>query len=275
MKSTPNPPECTQSQRREKAASDALRALIRDTLLDKFPSLADSPLEIPLQLSLRVTCSDPGTLEFEPGLREQLLTQTEVFLQPRETFQFGTVYDFQSHTNCRPPDALAVFAGYDALGHPQWSAVSGILSPELPLRIMSGKELKKEQLQACGKNDKAFDILGQVVRGPLPTPKAYQKLTGNPEWALTCQIVECRDSRGHFALRVNLLAAGLLPEELNSLLQETAFHNLGRALSELEEAVYQLEQRSLQAWKHQNHPERAKLLERVPKLLGSFAARLS
>ncbi|MGA0334185.1 MAG: hypothetical protein ACO3N7_06970 [Kiritimatiellia bacterium] len=265
--STPEPPELSRSQRREKAAADALRALIRDTLLEKFPLLSETPTEVPLQLSLKVNCSDPGHLTFDPDLRSQLLEQATIHLQPRQKFQPGTVYDFHAGKNFFPPHPLQVFTGYDPFGHPKWAPVSEVLSGDERFRLFRGKELKQEQLPDWGKNDRTFNILGQVVTGPWEIPRAYGKLCGHPEIALSCQIVESRDVRAHFSLRLNLLAAGLVPDELESLLQEPALGNLGSALRDLEREVEGLEVSAQKAWHHQKNRELDAILQKIPALL--------
>lgn len=267
-----NPHQPTRAERREKAAADALRSLIRDILLDKFPLLEAEEMDLPLNLSL---CLRGNELSFEPDLRRQVLEQAEAFLKPRETFLPGAVYDFHEQRPQRPPDALAVFAGYDPVGHPKWSPVSAVFSESANRKIFSGKELKTEQLREYGKDDKRYNILGQVILGPLPVPKAYQQLTGCAEWALTLHIVETRDIKNHFALQLNLLAGNLLPEELDAMIQELPLRDLNRAVLQLQEQVLNLENRAREAWIHQDTRTFNHALQIVPRLLGEFSAQLA
>jgi hypothetical protein len=273
--SNSNPQQSTRSQRREQAAADALRSLIRDTLLDKFPVLAEEHIEIPLHLSLKLTGE---ALKFTPDLRSQILEQAEAFLAPCESFHPGSVFDFHARTaeapGCRPPGALDVFAGYDPLGHPKWSRLSAMLPEGLPLKIFSGKELKTEQLLAHGKNDKNYNLLGQLILGPLPVPRVYQNFTESPECALTLQIVEVRDAQAHFSLRVNLLCGKLLAEELEAMIQENPLREVNRALLQLREEVGRLEAQALEAWCHQDSKALSLILKAVPKIFARFSAQM-
>ncbi|MDF3129802.1 hypothetical protein P0Y35_11395 [Kiritimatiellaeota bacterium B1221] len=262
--SNPNAPENTRSQRREQAAADALRSFIRDTLQEKFPLLDTEEIDLPLNLSLHISCAESGELQFEPDLRSQVIAQAEAHLNPLGIFQDGTVYDFYDKQPKRPPSALSAFAGYDAFGHPKWTPVS-------ELKIFRGKELKTEQLSAYGKNDKAFNILGQVTLGPLPVPKAYQPLTGTDSFALTIQIVETRNTRAHFSLELNLLVGGLLPDERDEMLQELPLRQIHQALRALEQEVDLLRHHAEKAWTDQDNKRFNHELQKVPKLLADFA----
>lgn len=267
--------EPSRTQRRTKAAEDALRSLIRDTLLDKFPALKDSVDELPLTLALKVNCSESGELTFDPELREQVIAQAYSLLQNGDAFQYGRVYDFheQSHQTpeCIPPNATAVFSGYDPFGHPQWSQIDMLLAKKTSAKIFSGKDLKTEQLQAYGKNDKAFNILGQLILGPLRVPKAYQTLTESTEWALTLQVVETRDAQNHFGLQLNLLAGRLLPDELLSMLEDKGCRALADALATLYESVTRMEQKACEAWSNHDHKRLENILKKVPQILGQFS----
>lgn len=272
--SNSNPSESTRSQRREHAAADALRSLIRDTLLENFPLLQTEEIELPLNLSLKISGNDLDELTFDPPLIQQIREQAENHLLPREVFQAGSVYDFQTRQSCRPPDALAVFRGYDPMGHPQWSLVTDLLPDGLTLKVFSGKDLKRAQLAAYGKDDKSYNLLGQLITGPLPVPQAYQHLTNSPTFALSAQIVETRDSRAHFALKLNLLAGGLLPDELAEMLQEAPLNPVGLALQRLDLQVQQLEALALDAWKNQDTRAFNRDLKSVPTLLAACAQDL-
>lgn len=273
--SNPNPNESTRSQRREQAAADALRSLIHDTLREKFPQLADLHPDLSLNLSLNIHGNDPGRLTFDPPLRQQVLDQAAACLAPLESFQLGSVYDFQTRHHCRPPDALSAFAGYDPLGHPKWSPVSDLIPEGQQLKIFSGKQLKAEQLRTQGKNDKTFNLLGQLILGPLPVPGPYQKLTASETFALSIQIVETRNARHHFALQLNLLTGTLLPEELDEMLQELPLRHLNQAVMALKHQLEALEHRALAAWEHQDSQTFNSELKKVPRLLTQLGYQLS
>ncbi len=269
--SNPNPPENTRSQRREKAAADALRSFVRDTLLEKFPLLEPEELNLPLTLSLQINCAEAGELRFEPDLRSQVIEQAEAYLNPLEIFHDGCVYDFHDKKSKRPPSSLSVFSGYDAFGHPKWAPVQELLTENTSLNIFPGKDLKTEQLAAYGKNDKAYNILAQLILGPQPVPKAYQQLCGSDRFALTLQIVETRNARAHFSLEPNLLIGGLLPDERDEMLQELPLRPLHEAVMHLKNGLIQLEQKALSAWHHQDTKALNTALQNVPRLLSEFS----
>ncbi|WFB36584.1 hypothetical protein P3T73_02265 [Kiritimatiellota bacterium B12222] len=264
----------TRSERREQAAADALRALIRDTLQHKFPAYADQAIDLPLTLSLTVNGNDSGDLQFDPCLRDQICDQAAAFLQPFERFQAGRVYDFHEQRHQPPPSALSVFSGYGPMGHPQWAPIQELVAAHENLKILSGKNLKREQLEAYGKKDSSYNLLAQVVLGPLPVPSAFQEFTGSPQWALSCQIIETRNPQGQLALHLNRLVGGLLPDELDAMLQEATLRPLGNALTKLEHAIAELEDQALLAWSHQDKADLSQILKQVPILLGEFSSAL-
>lgn len=284
MKPSDNPNPPTRYQRREQAAADALRGLVRDLLTDRFPDAAGLEEDLLLSLNMRVNLQAHGNLQFQPDLRSQLIEQMEDLLQPTEAFRLGTVYDFheKSHDTpaCRPPDAESIFAGYDPFGTPTWTPFSTVASlpgeqeETLQVVVQSGKELKFGQLADYGKSSHAYSILGQLCAGYLPLPGAYQKIANAPHLALSLQVVECRNSRGGFELNLNILCGGLLIEELETLLEESCLRDFASELRKAGEHLFRLSEKAEQAWRHQDTQTLNSLLKRVPSFLGRLAKNL-
>lgn len=284
MKPPDNPNTLTRYERRERAAADVLRGLVRDFLVDHFPGAANLEEDLLLNLVLRVNPREDGQLRFDPDLRSQLILQMENLLKPAEAFQPGAVFDFYEDSsdtvNSRPPDAVSVFAGYDPFGHPVWTPFETIApgnakeSESVRVLIQTGKELKSRQLAEYGKSSHDYSILGQLCLGYLPLPAAYQPIANSPRLALTLQVVECRNSRGGFELNLNILCGGLLTEEFETLLQEPGFHTFASELRNAEKMLFRLSEKAKQAWKHQDTHTLNQQLKRVPSFLGRTANQL-
>lgn len=284
MKPSDNPNPPTRYQRREQAATEALRGLVRDLLTDKFPDLAGMEEDFLLSLDIRVNLQADGKLAFEPDLRSQLIAQMEELLEPVEAFRMGAVYDFheKSHDTiaCRPPDAISVFAGYDPFGHPTWTCFDSVSTTakkkdgSVHVIIQSGKELKTGQLAEFGKSSHAYSVLGQLCLGYLPLPRAYQKIANAPHLALTLQVVECRNSRGEFELKLNILCGGLLSDEFETLLEDTILRPFAAELRNAEQTLSRISEKSEQAWRDQDTHTLSSLLRKIPAFLGRTANQL-
>ncbi|MCC5848018.1 MAG: hypothetical protein JJU29_07980 [Verrucomicrobia bacterium] len=275
-------------ERKEQASADALRGLIRDYLMEKYPSLMEKGEEIQILLQVSLTPGEPGELCFSPDLRRQLSDQLAEAAAPEAEFRDGAVFDFQAGSNespdCRPPDATQVFAGYDSMGRPQWQAYFQLLldarDPDVDrlhaknarpvVRIQRGKDLKAAQLGSYGRASRAYSLLGQLTTGYYRLPSAFVRVAGDDRLALTFQIVETRTGKNTFALRLNTLAGGLLDLEINDLFQEPAFRDVARAR---EGMVKELERLEAQAGKaHAAHDTEGfqKAMRRIPRLLGQM-----
>ncbi|MEX2606892.1 MAG: hypothetical protein WD708_06060 [Kiritimatiellia bacterium] len=284
MKPFDNSNPRTRYQRREQAAADALRGLVRDLLTDQFPGAADMEEEFILRLYMRVRLNAEGQLRFEPDLRSQLIGQMEEMLETTEAFRMGTVYDFHENSYdaiaSRPPDAESVFAGYDPFGHPTWVSFDTVSSgikkenESVHVIIQSGKELKSRQLAEYGKSSHAYSLLGQLCVGYLPLPAAYQKIANAPRLAVTLQVVESRNSRGGFELHLNILCGGLLIEEFETLLEEPGLHSFACKLREAEQNLSRLSKKAQQAWRHQDTQTLNSILKQIPSFLGRTTNQL-
>ena len=279
-------------ERKEQASADALRGLIRDYLMEKYPSLMEKGEEIPLLLQVKLTPGEPGELCFSPDLRRQLSDQLAEAAAPEAEFREGAVFDFQAESNespdCRPPDPTRVFAGYDSMGRPQWQAYFQLLldarDPDVDrlhaknarpvVRIQRGKDLKAAQLGSYGRASRAYALLGQLTAGYYRLPPAFVRVAGDDRLALTFQIVETRTGKNTFALRLNTLAGGLLDLEINDLLQEPAFRDVARAR---EGMIKELDRLQAQAGKaHAAHDTEGfqKAMRRIPRLLSQMREAL-
>ncbi len=279
-------PTRSRFERREQAAADALRGLIRDSLAVAFPQVMEQGERFQLSLNFELVAGEPGELRFTPGLRSQIEEQFAQHFSPRNAFVEGAVYDFSAASaeapGCRPPEADSVFAGFDNLGRPKWSSISqrfldlqdervGLLSRDKPTAPLvhqeRGKDLRSEQLSSAGKANKSFSLLGQLIAGTWKLPDAFAKVAGEAKLALTIQIVETLDAQGRFALRLNVLAGGLQAQEFSDLLQEPAFRDLSRALDRARNALATLEEKARAAQAQREAQHFQKEMKRVPRIL--------
>ena len=286
---TPAAPTRSRYERREQASADALRGLIRDFLLEKYPAIMEAGEPLLLSIDLLLEPGEPGALRFEPDLRRQVSEQVQVILAPRDAYEEGAVYDFQQNSprvpGCRPPEPDAVFAGYDNLGRAKWHSFTQCLLDARDPRVdqvagkagrpvsllQKGKDLRSEQLSSHGRANKAYSLLGQLSCGTYTLPPAYAKTAGSDKLALTFQVVETRDTCGEFALRLNTLAGGLLSTELNDLLQESSFRSLAAARDHARSKTADTERRAREALAQRDSDGFQRVMRRVPAILQDLA----
>ncbi len=221
----PEPPRLGRRARREKAAADAMRSLIRDLILDEFGHVRDEAPPLELTLKLRADPADNWALAFSPDIREQVLDQSAEYLSEREAFHAGRIYCYRCGTSfcphAMPPGPLTVFRGYDATGIPTWHEFTQSLldasdprvdqlfetPPKLVARWETGKQLKEQQLNSYGRQSRTYAVLGQVVAGYFRLRPEQRKRSPHVDrLAVTWQVVESRDARGQFLLRLNPVA---------------------------------------------------------------------
>ena len=278
----PAKPARSRTERREQAAADALRGLIRDYLLEKCPDALEQPEPMTFTLKVELIPGEPGEMSFTPHLRKQLGRQVQTRSPEPLLFEEGAMYDFQEEkTDCRPSDPAEVFAGYDSMGRPQWTSYTQVLldarDPEVdqlhqsrgrPLvRHQRGKDLKAEQLGSFGKTSRTYSLLGQVTAGFYRLPPAFAKIAGGEKLAFTFQVVETRDVHGKLRLRLNTLAGGLLPVELNDLLQDRDFRNVAAARDEAVRALERVEEKALAASAMRDSAGFQSAMRRIPGVL--------
>jgi len=269
--STFDPSSPTRKQRREQAVANALRGLLRDHAGEIFPEL--EKLEDTLPLTISLNWNADGSVEFVPDLHSQLTAQLQDLLRKAWPFRSGHVYDIQASVpespRSRPPSAEHVFAGYDPLGVPLWSKPAYPEPGDLYADFTPGKLLHG------AKKLPGYALLSQLTLGPFDLPPAFQSITGTPQLSLTLQVVEHRDSGAQYALDLNLLTGGLLPDELEALFQEPAFHPLVSGLRKTEAEVFRLSEKAEDAWRDQNSGRMQEELKRVPGIVRGLAERLN
>jgi hypothetical protein len=296
--SNPTPPpagksKLTRYERREVAAADALRTLIRDLYLDQFRKPADQAQEFSLKLNIKVDPADNWKLVFDPKLPEQVRRTVGDVEAEWGMFQAGRIFDFHAGSarsdKSVPPSATMVFSGYDSFGAPQWCEFSQLLidtkdprvdqlyEPRAPALsvVLYGKQLKGEQLSSYGKASKTYSILGQVAFGFIMVPVARQRMKAHGEkLALTFQFVETRDEQGQFDLRVNTVAGIYTLEEIEELLLVERNSWIYRAR---EVAIRELEKvrgRALRAKEAGNQDAYNEAMRAMSGLLRSFSSSL-
>lgn len=214
---------------------EALRLLAEEvrTRLDRHPwghllaGRGDAlPLTLELPSSLRESLG-PGALatlaeEAEAALDEaihRLLTHRAV-LRP------GTVFCLRCRSaeceHARPDDPRQVFAGFGRTGLPVFRDLGQLLlehgdeavdrlyrqPPELVARVMRGRQLTSELLDAYRDPESGYRIHGQVIAGWYAVPDP----TGRPQAvAVTLQVVSTRP-RGTRGRRYALNVLGLGPD---------------------------------------------------------------
>lgn len=209
-------------QRRERAAADALRTFLRDLHEARFGAVAPHTPSVDLQFRLRLQPGEDWALVFDPPLGEQAEAQLARAHARLGVYSEGRVFCFRcDSTACAhaaPPDSLAVFAGYDPVGLPEWKELTQVLleskdervgllhAPRAPLvaRVQLGRELRERQLGLFGRSSQSYSILGQVVAGYLGVPAASSP-EGSARMAFTFQVVEGRSPDGAPSLRLNTL----------------------------------------------------------------------
>lgn len=228
--------------RRMRAAADALRALIRDLHNTEHGVAAPTAPPLDLTIIARVYPADDWQIEFEPALDEQLRDQLAASHGRVGVYREGAVYCYRCEsttcTHAEPPTPRSVFAGYDAVGLPEWRELAQWLlarndprtadlfaPPGRPLAATAGgQELRRRQLPEFGRSSRAYAILGQVVAG-------YFHCFGDEDpadrFALTFQVVDTPGPAGRRELRLNIL--GRLPK--NTPLEEWLAHDRGAAVA--------------------------------------------
>lgn len=279
-------PARSRTERREQAAADALRGLIRDYLLEKCPDVLEQsePMVFTLKVELvpGEPAGEPGELSFKPHLRKQLGRQVQTHSPEPLLFEEGAMYDFQEEkTDSRPSDPSEVFSGYDSMGRPQWTTYTQFLLDARdsdvdqlhqprgrPLvRHQRGKDLKSGQLGSFGKASRAYSLLGQVTAGYYRLPPAFAKTAGGEKVAFSFQVVETRDAHGKLRLRLNTLAGGLLPVEVKDLLQDRDFRTVASVREEAVQALARVEEKALAASAMRDSEGFQAAMRRIPGVL--------
>ncbi len=247
-------------QRRAQAATDALRALVRDHALRRLGSRepADgSALDVTLRFGVRP--ADGWSLTFDPPLAEQVEEQLDNSLDSGDRFQRGRIHCFRCATSdcphASPPNPLSVFRGYSSTGVPEWCEMAQVLieaqdervdllfasPPSVLARVQMGRELRSRQLAPFGRASRSYALLGQVVAGYLTAPVGAGPHRRADRLALTIQVVETRDQRGKPRLTLNPVTVMSPPEweewlvssDVTAAALAAAISQAGRELDEI------------------------------------------
>jgi hypothetical protein len=282
-----DPPKLSPWERRERAAGDALRTLIRDLLEYEFGAQAGRHDPFAVGLNVRLDPGQAWALRFHPPLREQLLEQTSELFAARDVYQPGRVYCFRCDSaaceHAAPDSSLQIFGGYSSTGTPLWTDFSQLLVQlrdarvdalfQTPARfltvVQSGHDVKGEQLSSFGRASKSYAILGQVAAG-------YFNLSGSAghRQAATFQAVETRSRQGEAEVHLNTLLCipgGATPEEIFA---DEGLDWIRRARDQAVAELRRLAVKVTVARAGKDNPALRREMGRVPEILRRLAASL-
>ncbi len=286
-------PKVSRSERREKAAKDALRTFLRDLHLDRFGAVQTKADKIDLTLHLKADPANDWGLEFKPSLGEQLLSQVEDAQAGWNVFKQGRTYCFRCESpdceHAAPPDPLKVFKGYEPNGLPIWCDLTQALieakdervdrlfgnPPGVVSVVQYGHDLKARQLSSFGRSSKTYSILGQVITGYFPLPaKEGGGLDKTSRLAISFQAVEARGDHGTVKIKLNALAR--LPDglDLSDLLASGWQPGLFRARQTAMRAMENLEQQAAGARTRGDTEEISQAMRQVPVILRRLSESL-
>lgn len=287
----PTPPEneapkaLSRFERRERAAADALRTLLRDVYLytgGNTPAEQLKPFD--LELRLRAEPGNAWALAFDPSLAEQMRDRLADAQALCDVAREGHVFCFRcERADCEhaaPPSTVSVFRGYEANGLPMWSdwpqalidfrdeRVDALYAPRPAVlaRMLYGRDIRDRQLPSFGRSSKTYAVLGQVMAGYFAA--------GDEHVAVTLQAVETRNARGRPQLMLNTIARlpnGLTIEEWLADEQQGA---LARARAVANRALSQLSGDLAEAAAQRRLADRPRLFRRVPGILHVLAESL-
>jgi hypothetical protein len=287
----PAPPPLSRTQRREKAAADALRTFVRDLYTDRFGRTVTGPEPLALDLRLTARPADGWALDFDPPLSDQVLRQLEDAEAGRGAFQPGGVYCFRCESavcaHARPPSLQAVFRAYTSMGTPEWQPLHQALvevrdervdqlfrdPPRVVTLRQFGHDLRLRQLSSFGRSSKTYAILGQIIAGYFVLPRTHGGSDTARRLALTFQVAEARARAGQVELRLNTVSA-LRPEDLEDLLVSDWEPWVHRARELAVRAIEALE-RQVRAARETGRTEAVRdLMRRVPVILRRLSESL-
>jgi hypothetical protein len=277
--------------RREQAAADALRALMRDIQTYHFGAYS-GPAELRLPLEVAVRPLENWALRFDPPLETQVLEQLQEAQAERMAPLPGRVYCYRCRSStcahARPPDPLQVFFGYSQTGEPEWRELAQALihwgddrtdqlfgsPPAILARMLYGRPLRERQLASFGRASKTYAILAQTVAGyfPLRSPSG-----GPPQrLALTFQAVESRTPGGDLRLTLNVIGGLSEPAVLDELLADDRGWApvVFRAKEIAARAIQEIERKTRLAREGHRRDEASRLMRQVPVVLSRLAESL-
>lgn len=204
--------------------TDAVVAAVQAAFLE-LGGAAAPPVTLPLDLSLIVYPGSPWRVEADPALETQIRRAVREAVARQAAYQPGKVWCYRCESaGCEhafPPAPDRVFGGYGATGLPRWPelaeallelrhpGVARLFNPrgrELVAAQLAPQQLKDRQLDVFGRESKTYDILGQVVFGPVQIHSPGDERTEADLVAFTLQAVETRSSGGRPRLDLNVIA---------------------------------------------------------------------
>lgn len=279
---------------REAAACNALRTLIRDFVLREMggPPQGGEPLDLPLRLRVEPAPEGPWQVSFQPSLEQQFREACTEIAAEWGAYQPGSVYCYRCNSSicahAAPPSPLMVFKAYGTTGVPQWQELTQAFldarderveqlfgeAPGFVARYALGSNLKAEQLSSFGKSSKTYALLGQVVAG-YAFLDAGRGVPGTGERvALTVQLVEARDARGAFALRLNPVCTIPGGATLTELFASDWGSWMQRALAKAGEEVQRMERLASAARRRKDTQGVKVAMGDVPRILRQLSTSL-
>jgi hypothetical protein len=277
------------SQRRERAATDALRTLIRDRAMDRFGARRDWNEPARFSFNVRVDPANAWALAFDPSFDAQLERQLTDAEASWGIFLPGHVYCFRCATasceHAAPQAPGLVFRGYSSTGVPEWCEfIQAVVeakdervdqlydrSPRALCLVQSGHELRDRQLSSFGRASHSYAILGQVVAGLFRLPAAVVGAKGGTTTAITVQAVETRGPRGQVQVKLNTMVGGVTPEKWMEMLASEWQPALGRAIEEARVGMEDVERRLRVARDGGTGADLSSIFRDVPRFLRRFA----
>ncbi len=238
-------------RRRALEAYRRLRALAIDLYRSQggTPGEADS-----FDLAVTVELGKLGIREAldrhgESMLRD-LVRKTEDLTASLSAYRAGRAYCFfcqkSSCAHAEPPSTVSAFAGYSPTGRPRWVDFTSLALEWRDPRIDSvfakrpsviainrpGPALLAELLPDFRMGPSVYDLLGEVVIGPLPfgVPARGREA----ESVATVQAVLCLGRDGESELRLNVIGKVASSGDVRVFLDNGGDENLARALASAE-----------------------------------------
>ncbi|MFN0057162.1 MAG: hypothetical protein ACKVX7_01780 [Planctomycetota bacterium] len=260
------------------AFADAVRGAVHQTLGDDVRVPANSRIEIRLSMPLGVSARAPAA-----GLAADIRERIALLKHDLQLEQLGYT-DGRLHchwcgtTACEhavPPDARAVFVGYEPTGTPRWRDFTSwvierrdlrvdrlFLKPVQPFAIASpGSDLVADLLPEFGKRGGPYRIAAQVVAGNFSLAKSNGD--GERGIAVCAQIIEqSRSSRLTPGYTLNLLWSPTTSPQLPTLIAERACPLLSQWVDGLRGAM-----RDLRSALREQHSVRARGSQRIAREL--------
>jgi hypothetical protein len=248
--SEPSRPRAVPEPLRRRAI-DVYRRL-RALALDLYRQSGGRPdgaetFELPVTIDLGRAGMREVSARHGESMLQDLLRKTDDLAASLLAVRPGRAYCFfcrsSSCTHSEPPGALSALAGYVPTGRPRWidfpslaleardPRIDAVFSerPEVIALFRPGEALLAELLPDFRTPAAVYDLLGEVIVGPLPMLDAATGRTG--EAAITIQIVRCLGRDGEPELRLNSIGRVPGGDDLRRFLDAGGDDALARTLA--------------------------------------------